>query len=107
MSKKEPDFEIADHFKGDFKKECPVINNAEDYFKHFESPQAFDFVSNNGSELQPWDLQIGFNPVAGPVPKRNEEETWLETPSIECTHEPIDVGFSKSKMVCKKCDQDL
>lgn len=26
---------------------------------------------------------------------------------IECVHEPIDVGFAQTKMVCKKCDKDL
>lgn len=25
----------------------------------------------------------------------------------ECEHEPIEVGFSISKVVCKKCDKEL
>jgi len=28
-------------------------------------------------------------------------------PAMECNHEPIDVGFHQSKLVCKKCDKDL
>lgn len=27
--------------------------------------------------------------------------------NTECDHEPIDVGFTHSRIVCKKCDKDL
>lgn len=33
----------------------------------------------------------------------DEMESWPK----ECEHEPIDVGFTNPKMVCKKCDKDL
>ena len=36
-----------------------------------------------------------------------QEERHEAAATPQCEHEPIDVGFSKIKMVCKKCDKDL
>jgi hypothetical protein len=40
----------------------------------------------------------------GPLIK-NTPESFPD--ALECEHDPIDVGFAKPKMVCKKCDKDL
>jgi hypothetical protein len=43
-------------------------------------------------------------PLEYPDPMPHNEPLSL---TFECEHDPIDVGFNRSKKVCRKCDRDL
>lgn len=45
-------------------------------------------------------------PITNPDFYAEYNGVWLGE-TAECKHEPIDVGFRFSKMVCKKCDKEL
>lgn len=52
---------------------------------------------------------MGMFPMFGSGYKKDEYAGMKELHNLNelCQHEPIDVGFAKVKMVCKKCDKDL
>lgn len=89
-----PKFDIQDCFKGVFHKE-----------KKKEASEELIWHGLDGFTYSlPRNLHVDLEKLAG----TSIHGVWVDEPiSTECEHEPIDVGFVKPKMVCKKCDKDL
>lgn len=58
----------------------------------------FDDYADEDPELTAW------LPIGNPESFATEYCGDFGPPEYECQHEPIDVGFTHSKWVCKKCD---
>lgn len=116
MKLKPEDYDIADHFKGTFHKEekkkllgndifewfCPIKSVImEEFKKVYRDALIYGTsvikVDSDGTienvTLDP-GLQVFFDEELGAL-------------EVECVHEPIDVGFVKPKIVCKKCDKEI
>lgn len=124
-------FSPFDHFKGNYKSkpadEPSVHDHALDYFFGIDPylPIGTPNSPFDKTKLDPLKL-IEAEKLKKKIElqvqkiKKLQEEMGKSTLLIEkpgfscilngistCEHEPIDVGFTTPKMVCKKCDKDL
>lgn len=120
---KNPMFDDWDHFKGDFKsrpEKSTVGAEVSDFMDAARYIAAGTYGRFGGGmysvpQMQKTVNYLYYSNVGDPT-KAPELLPKLRGMSIgeavfdehmECNHDPIDVGFAKPKMVCKKCDKDL
>ena len=106
-------FDPQDYFKGNYHKDKKVI---EVDYPTLPTGLDFDDIGVIGQVYHSkygWidpDLAKHMN-ILDELCKSEERLNHLlneENKQIDiCDHDPVDVGFSKPKLVCKKCDKDL
>jgi hypothetical protein len=74
---------------------CPVVDDFESQIKQYRLKYGVD--PENGKHASQYN-KIQMSKVGDPNSFPD---------ALECEHEPINVGFATTKMVCKKCDKDL
>jgi hypothetical protein len=117
-----PKFDVWDHFKGNFQgpKAQKEINSGAairaiqdaymDSIIYGLGEIGYD-IDGNPVRVPPKKIQMAgghFNDVGEFIQNHNIFQKEIQGDFVkECEHEPIDVGFNHTKIVCKKCDKDL
>jgi len=122
--KKKIEFDCYDYFKGNFKRPEKLIKkdvfgvDALRSMQEAYNQMMYDaMVYGKGyalitKDIEPNKIQVSKvgNPNEFDINKRLYGHFKCfpdEVVDQECQHEPIDVGFNQTKMVCKKCDKEL
>lgn len=105
------DIDDWDHFKGDFKsrpkkEETNIFRDLVDAQRYLSINSSYVMFGGNLKKLQHGYNKLYMSIICDPS-KAPELRGMSFDEVIECDHDPIDVGFAKVKMVCRKCDKDL
>lgn len=73
--------------------------------EHFEKERQRYF--GGGGASGPPDSLFGISAKDYDLYKKETQGVFTDPGPPPCIHQPIDVGFAVTKMVCKKCNKDL
>lgn len=105
----EDDDDLVDDYPDDEIKPMPLQRRG---LKSIINPIAGPLFGIDPSHYQQWRNMMGGNSKDDDSDNRSKYDgtdfdvDWCGVKN-ECKHEPIDVGFNRSKMVCRKCDKEL
>jgi hypothetical protein len=101
-------FDIVDRFKGKFHKEekKSVVEELNRWFTPEEIDNRTGIPVSEQLELPKGTMTPDELLEQCPLTK-HFDELIASGHVVLCNHDPIDVGFTTPKMVCRKCDTDL
>lgn len=111
------DIDDWDHFKGDFKSR-PKKEESKETKDHCRDVYNYVYANinsmygkfgNQSSNLNQMHKMYNSFYIDMLLYGSATVKVSVDDPAPEptCDHDPIDVGFAKVKMVCRKCDKDL